>query len=147
MVENPKDVVGSRKAPMSAVPCPVLYEVGLGMLEGALQYARHNYRKIPIRASIYFDAAKRHLDAWWEGQDIDPGSGLSHISKMMSCLVVLRDAMMNDCWIDDRPPPHKNPDWMDEMNALAANIVARYPDPKPPFTKTYTGVREENADG
>ena len=89
---NPKDAVGIKKAPFSTVPSPVVAEVGLAMLEGALKYGRHNYRAIGVRSSVYFDAALRHLTAWWEGQDVDPDSGLSHITKALACLFVLRDA-------------------------------------------------------
>ena len=91
---NPKDTVGIKKAPMSTVSAPVMIEVGLAMMEGARKYGRHNYRAIGIRASVYFDASMRHLLSWWEGEDIDPDSGLSHITKAISSLMVLRDAMI-----------------------------------------------------
>src|ERR1700761_3416714 len=81
---NPKDAVGTGKVPVSTVSAPVIAEVGLAMLEGARKYGRHNYRAIGVRASVYYDAAQRHLMAWWEGQDIDPASGLSHVSKAIA---------------------------------------------------------------
>ena len=80
-------------------------EVGVGMLEGSIKYGRHNYRAIGVRAEVYYDAARRHIDAWWEGEDIDPDSGLSHITKAICSLVVLRDAMIQGKLFDDRPPP------------------------------------------
>lgn len=132
---NPKDAVGTGKVPFSTVPAPVIAEVGLGMLEGARKYGRHNYRAIGVRGSVYYDAAMRHLTGWWEGQDIDPDSGLSHITKALASLVVLRDAMMNGKWIDDRPPPVAAQDWIAGMNKKAAEIIARYPDAKEPYTK------------
>lgn len=100
---NPKDAVGIRKVSLSMLPFRVLWEVALGMLEGALKYGRHNYRGIGVRASVYFDAAQRHLGAWWEGEDIDRESQLSHITKTISALVVLRDSMIQGNWVDDRP--------------------------------------------
>jgi hypothetical protein len=60
------------------VSAPVLAEVGLGMLEGGHKYGRHNYRAIGVRTSIYYDAAMRHLTAWWEGEDIDAESGFAN---------------------------------------------------------------------
>lgn len=131
---NPKDAVGTGKVPFSTVPAPVIAEIGLGMLEGARKYGRHNYRIAGIRASVYYDAAMRHLTDWWEGQDIDPASGLSHIVKALSTLVVLRDAMNNGKFHDDRPPAARNTKWMDELNDKAKEIIARYPDGKAPFT-------------
>jgi hypothetical protein len=128
---NPKDAIGSRKAPLSVVPMPVMYEVGLGMLEGACKYGRHNYREIGVRASVYYDAAMRHTASWWEGEDIDPDSGLNHLVKAMASLAVLRDAMIRDKWYDDRPPT--TPGFVAEMNRKAGEIIDRYPDPKPPY--------------
>lgn len=139
---NPKDAVGIRKVPMHVVSMPVVMEMALGMMEGARKYGAHNYRVAGVRASVYYDAAMRHLSAWWEGQDIDPDSGLSHISKAMSCLHVLRDAMMNDMWNDDRPPQFKNQEWVKDFNKLAGEIIDRYPNGKEPYTQK--GVQSED---
>lgn len=132
---NPKDAVGTKKAPMSTVPSAVVMELGVAMLEGSRKYGRHNYRVAGVRASVYYDAADRHLKAWWEGQDIDPDSGLSHIAKAMATLAVLRDAMMNDMVTDDRPPAMKNQGWLADLNKQAAAIIDKYPDPKEPYTQ------------
>ncbi len=132
---NPKDAVGVRKVPMSCVSAPVVMEMALGMMEGARKYGRHNYRVAGVRASVYYDAAMRHLMDWWEGVDIDPSSGISHVTKAMSALHVLRDAMMNDMWTDDRPPKFKHSEWVDEMNSKAGEIIEKYPDSLPPFTQ------------
>lgn len=131
---NPKDAVGIRKVPMSTISAPVLMEVGLGMLEGARKYGRHNYRVSGARASVYYDAAMRHEMAWWEGQDLDPESGLSHISKAIATLIVMRDAMINGQLVDDRPPRSKE-GWMDELNSVASAIIDKYPDAKPSHTE------------
>lgn len=122
---NPKDLVGVLKVPMSVVSAPVLAEVALGMLEGACKYGRHNYRASGVRASVYYDAAMRHLMAWWEGQDIDPASGLHHITKAITSLVVLRDAMIHGTCADDRAPS-LGADFIEEANKKAAAIIERY---------------------
>jgi hypothetical protein len=131
---NPKDIVGSVKAPMSTVSAQVMGEVGLGMLEGALKYGRHNYRAVGVRASIYYDGTMRHLQSWWEGEDIDPDSGISHVSKAIASLMVLRDSMLQENWDDDRPPKVKNQNWVRDLNAKAAALIAKYPEPKPSVT-------------
>lgn len=133
-VENPKDAVGSLKASMSAVPTVVLAELGVAMMEGARKYGRHNYRAADIRASIYFDAVMRHMMAWFEGEDIDPDSGLSHVTKAIASLVVLRDGQINENIIDDRPPPAKE-GWMAELNKKASALADKYPNPKDPVTR------------
>ena len=46
----------------------------------------------------------RHLNEWWEGEDTDPASGLNHITKAITSLMVLRDSMIQDKFNDDRPP-------------------------------------------
>ena len=132
---NPKDAVGIRKVPLSTVSAPVLMEIGLGMLEGARKYGRHNYRVAGIRSSVYYDAAMRHLMAWWEGEDIDPDSGLNHITKALTCLTVLRDAQMSDMVTDDRPPMTHKPGWVAEYNEKAAKIIEKYPDAVDAYTK------------
>ncbi len=130
---NPKDVCGLTKPAMSVMPMNVLYEILAGLTEGALKYGRHNYRAAGVRSSVYFDAAMRHLAAWWEGEDIDPDSGIHHVSKAMSCLTVLRDAQMNDMvMLDDRPPLPKA--WMDNAKTLFEQILARHPEPEAPHT-------------
>lgn len=131
---NPKDSIGVKKVCISTVPATVIMEVGVGMLEGACKYGRHNYREAGVRASIYYDASTRHMTDWWEGMDIDPDSGLNHVTKAIASLVVLRDAMIQNNWVDDRPP--KSPDgWMHELNIKVAEILKKYPNPVPAYTQ------------
>lgn len=132
---NPKDIVGSKKIPFSSVPAVVIAEIALGMYEGARKYGRHNYRIAGVRPSIYYDATLRHLMAWWEGEDIDPDSGLHHVTKALASLTVLRDAMINGKIIeDDRPPSIKNKSWLKNLNKGVEEIVEKYPDMTPPYT-------------
>lgn len=138
---NPKDAVGIKKAPISTVSGPVLAELGVAMLEGARKYGRHNYRIAGVRASVYMDAVFRHMTQWWEGQDIDPDSGLSHVTKAIASLCVLRDAMIFENWVDDRPPPAPEGFWK-AINEKAAKVVERYEDPKEPFTHEH--VKEKD---
>ena len=132
---NPKDAVGVKKVPFSTVPAPVIAEVGLALLEGARKYGRHNYRACGVRGSVYYDAAWRHLTSWYEGEDIDGDSGLNHVVKAIACLVVLRDSMLLENWVDDRPPKVKQ-GWVKEMNKKAAEIIEKYPNAVPPFLET-----------
>lgn len=130
---NPKDAIGVKKAKFSVIPAGVLFDVGLAMLEGACKYGRHNYRGAGVRASVYYDAAMGHMADWWEGQNLDPDSGLSHVTKAIASLVVLRDAMFQDMLTDDRPPRSKVSKV--DFNGLAAEIIDRHADKAP---KHYT---------
>jgi hypothetical protein len=127
---NPKDVVGSTKVSFSKLPTPVLAEAAVAMTEG-VKYGRHNYRAVGVRASVYYDAAWRHLAAWWEGEDVDPDSGLSHVTKAITSLMVLRDSMIRSNWQDDRPP--KTLGFIPIANESTVAVLNRIKDPQPEF--------------
>ena len=131
---NPKDAVGVRKAPFSTIPGAVLAELGCALLEGARKYGRHNWRESGVRASVYYDAALRHLLDYWEGTDSDGESGLPHITKAIASLTVLRDAQIQNRCVDDRPPASPQ-FWLQVANAAAAHLVDLYPEAPPPFTQ------------
>jgi hypothetical protein len=131
---NPKDALGIQKVPFTTISWPVLAELGVAMLEGALKYGRHNYRTIGVRASVYIDAANRHIASFWEGEDVDPDSGLSHVTKAIASLVVLRDAMISNNWTDDRPP-RPPVGWLAKLNDKVAGLLKRYPNPVNPYTE------------
>jgi hypothetical protein len=122
-LSNPKDAVGISKVPVSTIPMQVLFEIeeylcrpvfapvvgelGVGMMEGGRKYGRSNYRAVGVRGSVYFDAAWRHRNLFRYGEDIDPDSGLSHITKAIASLAVLYDGILQGNWTDDRPPKAK----------------------------------------
>lgn len=130
---NPKDAFGIKKASLSCVSSPVLMELGIAMQEGACKYGRHNYRVIGVLGSVYYDATMRHLMSWWEGENIDPDSGLSHITKAIASLVVLRDAMIQRKFNDDRPP--KSTEWIAPLNKASEALFNKYPEPVKPYTE------------
>lgn len=133
---NPKDNIGIKKwRQYCTIPTPVLWELGVAMLEGAMKYGRHNYRVAGVKASVYVDAAKGHIDSYWEGEDTDPDSGLHHITKAIASLVVLRDAMIQGMYKDDRPPKTDVKALSADLQAIVEEIFERYPDPIPPWTE------------
>lgn len=132
---NPKDAVGVKKwRQFSTVPTTVLAEVGVGMLEGARKYGRHNYRVAGVRASVYLDASMGHLMQWWEGEDIDQDSGLSHVTKAICSLFVLRDAMIQGMLTDDRPPQANLDALRADLQRVVDEIFERHPDQLPAYT-------------
>lgn len=139
---NPKDVIGCTKPSLSAVPCAVLFMLGAAMTEGT-RYGRHNYRVVGVRASIYYDAAMRHIMAYWEGEDIDPDSGLPHLVKAMACLTIMLDADGNEKLTDDRPPAMKG-EWMKKAQLDTAKVLANI---KGKVLPPYTQVRLDKAEG
>ena len=140
---NPKDSCGIRKAPLSTLPAAVLLEAGVAMLEGARKYGRHNYREVGVRASVYYDAATRHLIQFWDlGEDTDKESGaqISHVTKAIVSLMVLRDSMLRGNWIDDRPPA-LDPKLLASFNEMAGAVIDKFPEPKPAVT--HIGLMEK----
>lgn len=99
---NPKDLIGSGKLPLHLWPTTATALGAMGLLDGMLKYGRSNFREIGVRASIYYDAALRHLGAWFEGEDLDPDSGLPHLAHALACLAILVDAQAAGKLNDDR---------------------------------------------
>jgi|JI10StandDraft_1071094.scaffolds.fasta_scaffold58205_4 hypothetical protein len=141
---NPKDAFGVKKASLSCVSAPVLMEVGVGMQEGGCKYGRHNYRVIGVLGSVYYDASLRHLMSWWEGEDIDPDSGMSHVTKAICSLVVLRDAMIQGKFNDDRPP-RAVAGWLAPLNAKSEALFEKYPNPIFPYTEIGEQERKDQS--
>jgi len=132
---NPKDAVGTKKVPFTLIPENVLGEVSLAFLEGARKYGASNWRIAGVRASVYVDALRRHLGAWWNGEDIDKDSGLSHIVKAIACLIIIRDSMLQKNIVDDRPPKTVDIDWVQRLNKKAEEIIEKYPNAVKPYTE------------
>ena len=99
---NPKDVIGSVKLPIHLWPTTATAMGCIAMLNGMLKYGRSNFRAVGIRASIYQDAAKRHLDAWFEGEECDPDDGVPHLSAALACVAIIVDAQAAGKLVDDR---------------------------------------------
>ena len=103
---NPKTVYGVTKPAMHTVPTTALVHIAGVFGDGAEKYGPFNWRKDPVSCSVYYSAAMRHLMAWWDGEDIDPGSkrGAHHLGAVMANVAILLDAMDTGNLIDDRPP-------------------------------------------
>ena len=70
---------------------------------------------------------------WFEGEDIDPDSGLSHVTKAMTALATLRDSMLMGNWVDDRPLRNPNKLYKKSFNPKAEAIIEQYPDCVVPY--------------
>jgi hypothetical protein len=134
-LSNPKDIVGSNKVPLHLFPTTAIALGAMAFLEGAVKYGRSNFREVGVRSSIYYDAARRHLDSWFEGEDIDPDSGIDHLGKALACIAVLIDAKAADKLNDDRMVQGGYGAMMAQLTPLVAEIKARHADKSP---KHYT---------
>ncbi|MBO9467073.1 hypothetical protein J7443_17650 [Tropicibacter sp. R15_0] len=121
---EPKQEAGMRKVPFQFLPMAVLAEMAVAHGEGAIKYGPFNWREGRVVATTYYGAAMRHLAAFVEGEDIDPDSGLSHLTKAITSLAVLRDAQIQGTAIDDRPRPSP-PDLMARLNQATETMRAK----------------------
>lgn len=102
---NPKDLIGVKKVPtLSVIPSAGLVHCGRAMANGSAKYGRMNWREHPVRASIYLDAALRHLMGWTDGEENAADSGVHHLGHVMACCAILLDAQEAGNMIDDRVP-------------------------------------------
>ncbi len=103
---NPKDLLGVKKPQLHLIP-PVANILEAKVMElGAAKYGAYNWRKHPVRATVYISAIQRHLAAWLDGQDDDTESGISHIAHVRACCGILLDAHAGGSnLVDDRPAP------------------------------------------
>jgi hypothetical protein len=102
---NPKDLIGCDKLSIHLWPESATMMGCLGLLDGARKYGRSNWREAGVRASIYYDAVRRHLAAWFEGEDNDPDSGLPHMAHALACLAIIVDSDSAGKLVDDRMYP------------------------------------------
>ena len=103
---NPKTRAGgSNKVPLHLVPPTAIAHMAMAFADGATKYQAFNWRVEPISASVYYGAARRHIDAWWEGEDYAPDSGVHHLAHAMACMAMILDTMDRPgCLNDNRPP-------------------------------------------
>lgn len=128
---NPKDAIGSDKLPLHLWPASATALGSLALLDGALKYGRANFRAIGVRASIYRDAAQRHLDAWFEGEEADPDSGLPHLAHALACLAILVDAQAAGKLNDDRQAPGRYRAFLDTLTPHVRRLKALRSDAAP----------------
>lgn len=101
--KNAKHAVGRAKWPFRHIPPVAIAYEGKVMAGGAEKYGSFNWGEGGVVASVYYDAALRHLLAWYTGEDIDPESGLPHLAHARACLGILLDCKERGILQDDRP--------------------------------------------
>jgi hypothetical protein len=100
---NPKTQYGVAKPNLTNVPPVGMFRVGQVMACGAEKYGPMNWRDDKITASVYVNAALRHLLTYWDGQDLDEETHLPHLAHAAACLLILLDAEAQGMLQDDRP--------------------------------------------
>jgi len=124
---NPKDRQGAKKPNLSVLPFAPLLDVIPALYEGRRKYGPWNWRAEEVSETIYADAAIRHLMQFLAGEDIDPDSGVHHISKAIAGLLVVRDAQIHGCSIDDRYVDQNLN--IEKVMEQLATVNEKYPEP------------------
>ena len=109
--DNPKAAQGRRKVRYFFVPSIFSAVVGIVMELGAKKYGPFNWSKDRVKTSDYIDAIHRHLEAWADGEDLDPESNVSHLGHVAACCAILLDAEATGNLIDDREKSGRIPEF------------------------------------
>ena len=113
---NPKTLVGASKVPLHLVPPSAKHYLALALKDGAGKYGPYNWRDSKISVSTYKAAAERHLDAYWDGEELAPDSKVHHLAHAMACLALILDAKDIDMLVDDRPTKGASPRLQNEYS-------------------------------
>lgn len=70
------------KPRFSLVPVSALNEVIKVLELGAQKYAENNWQKVEGARGRYYNAAYRHLTAWFDGEKKDPETGINHLAHV-----------------------------------------------------------------
>jgi len=121
---NPKDLSGSGKVPLHLWPETATVFGCIAFLDGALKYGRSNFRVVGVRASIYVDAAKRHINLWFEGEENEPDTGIPHLAYALACLAIIVDAKVCGKLFDDRMVHGGYKAAMEQITPLISHVKA-----------------------
>lgn len=128
---NPKDSLGSAKVPLGLLSPIAKAHWAAAQHLGKTKYGAWNWRACGVRASVYIDAAGRHLDSFNSGERVDPVDGTHHLGNVMACAAILLEAEVRGNLIDDRPPIISHRSAYAEVEATMRANVERYRDLKP----------------
>lgn len=120
---NPKQAAGMAKSPTGTImPTWFDFEEGHVMSIGAHKYGAFNYREASIEALTYYDAMKRHIELWFDGEDNDPETGVSHLASVAVNCKLLRDCQEMGTLIDNRQKTGLVRKCLDRLDALRKTL-------------------------
>jgi len=99
---DPKGAAGALKTPLGLIPPYAMEQTAWVHKLGSDKYGPYNWRKTGVCASTYVNAILRHLNAWRDGENLDPESGISHLAHVACSCNILMDADYCGTLQDDR---------------------------------------------
>ena len=98
-LKNDKD-----KPTFELLPIDLLADVNKVLQHGCIRYGLNNWRKAEgFKFSRCYNALLRHMFAWWQGEDNDRETGISHLAHAMCNLLFMMYHFKNNKQADDRP--------------------------------------------
>lgn len=85
------------------------------MQTGWDKYGPMNWRETEVVASTYKEAISRHMDTWWDGEDLTRDTNVKNLAAVMASCAILLDAELQGTLVDDRPPPGKLGDLIEAL--------------------------------
>jgi hypothetical protein len=114
---TPGEALGTKgdkgKPRWSLLPAGTIAQVIKVLEFGVARYAVDNWMHVEDPKRRYYDAAMRHLQAWWGGEKMDPDSGLPHLAHATACLLFLM-------WFDERR--NKTPDVSELVDVMKRRV-------------------------
>jgi hypothetical protein len=101
------------KTDWSLLPPEVMAGIIDVLMHGAAKYSPTNWKK-GTKWSRYYNAALRHITAFWLREDLDPESKCHHLDHALCCLVFLRYFTMYPQYFE-----HDNREPKNEMSTLS----------------------------
>jgi hypothetical protein len=108
--ERPKPTEGvkfdSGKLRYDLIPPEVEEAIAAVLTFGANKYGERNW-ELGMSWGRPYAALRRHMAAWWSGEDKDPETGMSHLAHAACCIAFLVSFEARAAGVDDRPKPTK----------------------------------------
>jgi hypothetical protein len=93
--------INDGKPRMDLVPVSMMNALARVLTYGAKKYDADNWRR-GFKYSVPYACLLRHLTQWWDGEDRDKESGLSHLDHVAANLAMLIEFERDCPHLDDR---------------------------------------------
>lgn len=68
------------------------------------------------------------MQAWFEGENLDPDSGLPHLAHVLACVAILVEAQAKGNLTDDRAYPTPYRQWVEGLTPHVQALRERHKD-------------------
>lgn len=141
---NPKDLVGSKKLPVSLVPDAIRIYATMSFAEGASKYGAYNWRAAGVRFSIYMEAMSRHQMKLWNGEWADKKTRVPHLASIIACAGIIADADACGMLIDDRPPSCDVERLIEEAEGVVRHVFELHKEMNPHHWTIFDAIESEH---